>query len=142
MNRIRSLIVAGVILTAASTAQLMFAQDQDAGSQMTNLRSASPDQVVDMLAAKLNLSDDQKSQIKPIIVERRQKIADLKSDTSMRRRQKMRKMKSVFEESDKKIEAILNDQQKQQYIQIEQEMRQKMRQRMQNGGATNEDDSR
>jgi hypothetical protein len=51
--------------------------------------------------------------------------------------QRMRKAKKIVEDSDKKIEPLLNDQQKQQYAQIEQQMRQQARARMQNRGAGN-----
>ena len=40
-------------------------------------------------------------------------------------------MKSVLDDSDKKINAVLNDQQKEQYAQIEQQMREQIRERMQ-----------
>lgn len=88
------------------------------------------------LAAKLNLSDDQKTKIAPIIADRQQKIQSLRADTSMRPMQKMRKMKGIFEDSDKKIEAVLNDEQKKQYVAMEQELRQQMRSRMQNRGSS------
>lgn len=45
----------------------------------------------------------------------------------MRPMQKKRKLKSIFEDSDKKIKALLNDEQKRQYAQVEQEMRERMR---------------
>jgi protein CpxP len=89
-----------------------------------------PDQVTDMLAAKLTLSDDQKTQIKPIIADRQQKMAVLRADDSMRKGKKFREMKGVLDDSDRKINALLNDQQKQQYAQIEQQMREQIRERM------------
>jgi hypothetical protein len=92
----------------------------------------SPDEAVDRLGSKLNLSEDQKAQIKPIIVDRREKLAALQSDGSMRRRKKAREMKSIVEASDKKINALLNDDQKKQYAEIEQQMREQMKARMQN----------
>ncbi len=94
-----------------------------------NAQRRSPDQIVDRLASRLNLTDDQKSQILPIITDRQQKLQTLRADTSMRRRKKMRQMKSILEESDTKINAILNDQQKQQYAQMEQQMREQIRER-------------
>ena len=112
------------------------AQDQ-APSATTGRQPMDPDQVVNMLAARLNLTEDQKTQIKPIIADRQQKLRDLREDTSSRPMQRMRKAKKIVEDSDKKIEPILNDQQKQQYAQIEQQMRQQARARMQNRGSGN-----
>ena len=51
----------------------------------------------------------------PVIADRQQKLLAVKGDTSMRPLVKMRRMKEIFEDSDKKINAIPNDQQKQQY---------------------------
>jgi len=113
-------------------------QDQSGqGQSSTGRQPMDPDEVVDMLAAKLNLTEDQKAQIKPIIADRQQKLRALREDTSSRRMQRMRQAKKILEDSDKKIEPILNDQQKQQYAQIKEQMRQQARARMQNRGAGN-----
>lgn len=95
------------------------------------MQQRTPDEVVNTLATKLNLTDDQKQQIKPIIADRQQKLAALRSDTSMRPMKKLKKVRGIFHDSDQKIEAVLNDQQKQQYIQIEQQMKDQIRQRAQ-----------
>lgn len=136
MKQIRIALVMGVLLTAGCVIVPAIAQEQNS-SPAASMQPPSPDEVVDMLAARLNLSDDQKSQIKPIIADRRQQLMALRSDTSSRPLQKLRKMKSIFADSDKKIEADLNDQQKQQYIQMEQQMRERMRARMQDRGSAN-----
>ena len=57
----------------------------------------------------------------------------LRGDTSMSRDDKMAKMKSIHEDSNTKIQAILNDTQKQQFAQDQQRMEQRMMQR--GGGA-------
>lgn len=120
----------------------VFAHGQDStdasqAAQRSATNSRSPEAIVNRLAEKLNLTADQKSQITPIIADRQQKLSDLRADTSLRRGQRMRQAKSIFEDSDKKINAVLNDQQKQQYAQLEQQMRQEMKQRRQNQGSDN-----
>lgn len=116
-------------LSFASFASPANAQDASppavAGTQLPN-----PDQVVSMLAAKLALTDAQQRRIKPIIADRQQKLAALKADMSLRRGKRLREMKGVLEDSDIRIEAVLNDQQKQQYAQIEQQMREQFRERL------------
>ena len=124
MKRIHPAIVIGLLLLPTVGGLVARAQDQ-------TMQPRTPDEVVDTLATKLSLSDEQKTQIKPIIEDRQQQITALRSDTSSRPRQKMKKMKGIFQDSDKKIEAILNDQQKQQYIALEQQMREQARERMQ-----------
>jgi hypothetical protein len=126
------LCIAGLLALMASLPQAARAVPQEAASQEQAARKApTPDEVVAMLDSKLSLSDDQKAKITPIIADRQQQIRALAADQSMRRFQKARKMKSIFEESDNKIKALLNDQQKQQYSQIEQQMREQAKERRQ-----------
>jgi hypothetical protein len=136
-NLCLALIVnAALVLGLATISSLAPAQDREppANSQASrgNAQPPSPEEVVDLLGTKLNLTDQQKSQMVPIIADRQQKLQALRSDTSMRRLQKMRKMKGIFADSDKKINAILNDEQRQQYAQIEQQIRQEIKDRRQN----------
>lgn len=138
MKKIYAVLVLGTILSSGLVASTAQAQDQDTNAAAGMHQGRTPDQVVAALASKLNLTDDQKTQIKPIIEDRQQKLEALRSDPSMRRMQRARKAKSIFEESDKKINAILNDQQKQQYAQLEAQMKQRMRDRRNGGGAEQE----
>jgi periplasmic protein CpxP/Spy len=97
-----------------------------------------PTNMIDVLSQKLALSDDQKNQIEPILTDRRAKLTALMQDTSMRRFQRMRQAKKIMEDSDKKINPILTPDQQKKYAELEQQMRDKMRERMQQGqGGTN-----
>lgn len=134
----RSLVLSSLLLAVTGTAlsPVVYGQD-DAGSSAQAAPQITPEAVVNRLATKLNLTDDQKTQITPIIADRQQKLQELRSDTSMRKMQKMRKAKGIFEDSDKKINAILNDQQRQQYAQLEKQMREEMKQRRQEKNSDN-----
>ncbi|HEY1264156.1 MAG TPA: hypothetical protein VGF06_11585, partial [Terriglobales bacterium] len=81
-----------------------------------------PEEVVQKLDQKLSLSDDQKAKLTPLIAERQEKMKALASESG-RRRKKAREMKAIYSESDEKIKAVLNDDQKQKYAEAEQEMR-------------------
>jgi protein CpxP len=129
MKRLCSAIVL-VTLAGAALAMPAGAQEQAATLPPGGTQPPSPDQVVDMLGTKLGLSDAQKSQIRPIIADRQQKIAALRADTSLRRGKRLRDMKGVLNDSDQKIKAVLDDRQWVQYTQIEQQMREEFRQRM------------
>jgi len=98
-----------------------------------------PAQVVGILDSKLSLSDDQKSKITPIIADRQQKLKALQADTSLRPMQRVRKAKAILNESDKKIKANLTPDQQQKYVEIEQQIRDMAKQRVQEqkGGSTN-----
>lgn len=141
MKKLLLTVVVNGALAVGLAAASIPARAQDQGTQQTGARQMpSPDDVVQRLGEKLNLSDDQKAQIKPIIADRQQKMQALRSDTSMRRRQKARQMKSIFEESDKKIKAILTPDQQKQYAELEQQMKERRQERRQNrsGGDSSE----
>ena len=102
----------------------------DSSSQTTQ-EWPTPDQVVSRMNEKLNLSEDQKSKITPIIADRQTQMKALMADSSGRKMQKARKAKSIMSDSDQKIMAVLNDDQKKKYEQMKDEMRDQMRSRMQ-----------
>jgi Spy/CpxP family protein refolding chaperone len=107
---------------------------QDAPQTPTQTESAparTPEQAVNFYALKLGLSDDQKTQLKPILAERQQKMADLRADTSSRPREKLRKMKSITEDSDKKIKAVLTPDQQKKYTDLEEQMKEQAKDRRQ-----------
>jgi hypothetical protein len=122
-----ALFLAGLLATAPSVR----AHAQEDSSQAPAARSwPNPEEVVAKLDSQLGLSDDQKAKITPIIADRQEKIKALAAENSGRRMQKMRKMKSIMSESDEKIKAVLTDEQKQKYTEMQQQMRDQARQRM------------
>jgi protein CpxP len=82
------------------------------------------------LTAKLNLSAEQQAQIKPILVDRDQQAMALHTDTTLAPQDKRAKMESLHAESDAKIEAVLNDQQKKQYAEMKQKHQEMMHEHM------------
>jgi hypothetical protein len=138
MKAIQTAVLFGsLFIPAATFGSPGFASAQDASQQPA---ARTPDEVVNMLAARLNLTDDQKVKIQPIVADRQQKLAALRADASLRPMQKKRKLKGIFEDSDKKIKALLDQQQKQQYTLLEQQLRDQMRERRASrGGASSPD---
>jgi Spy/CpxP family protein refolding chaperone len=124
------LFIACLFALLLAAPQVTRAQDTASGQDQAG-GWPTPEQVVEKLGQKLSLTDDQKAKITPIIADRQQKIKALATDNSGRRFKKARKMKSIFSESDKKIKAVLTDEQKQKYTEMEQQMRDQARQRMQ-----------
>lgn len=86
------------------------------------------DRMMAMYTQKLSLTTDQQMQIRPILQERQQKLMDLRNEGG-RGMQKMRKMKQIRDDGDKKINAILTEDQKKLYAQLEEEQMEKMKQR-------------
>lgn len=79
------------------------------------------DRVIDRMAAKLSLTADQTEKIRPILIERQQKLRDLRAESG-RARQKLRKAKDILDASDKQINPILTPDQRKSYQQMEEEM--------------------
>ena len=135
-KRLRCMV--GVLALFASISQASQAaqssQEPGASPGRSNGGLPTPEEVVSRLGSKLSISDDQRAKITPLIADRQEKLKGVAADNSLRRMKKARKMKSIFQDSDQKIEAILNDDQRQQYRQIEQAMREQARQRMQANG--------
>ncbi|HTF68897.1 MAG TPA: hypothetical protein VK638_40080 [Edaphobacter sp.] len=96
-----------------------------------------PEEMVVRMSSKLNLSDDQKAKVTPIIADRQTQMRALMADTSGRRMQKARKAKSIMSDSDKKIEAILTSDQKKTYAEMKEQMKEQMQARMQQRNGAN-----
>jgi Spy/CpxP family protein refolding chaperone len=89
----------------------------------------SPEKVVALMTAKLNLTPDQAAKITPIIADRQQQMQALRADTSSRPMQRMKKAKAVGEAADAKINAILTPDQQKQYAAMEEQMKEQMKER-------------
>ncbi|HWT66114.1 MAG TPA: hypothetical protein VN151_08360 [Terracidiphilus sp.] len=115
-------------VTIVCLARALPLQDSPAASLST---PPSPDQVVAIMDKKMSLSDDQKDKLTPIIANRQQQLKALRDDQSMRRFQKLRAAKKVVGDSDKQINSILTPSQQKIYAEMEQQMRDQMKDRMQ-----------
>lgn len=95
-----------------------------------------PEEAVTRMSGKLNLTDDQKTKITPIVAARQTQMRALMADTSGRRMQKARKAKSIMSDSDKKIETILTSDQKKIYAEMKEQMKEQLQaRRQQNAGS-------
>jgi protein CpxP len=74
-----------------------------------------PNKQLAHMSKKLGLTADQQSQIKPILTDRQQQMQGLWQDQSLSKSDRHAKMKSIHDDANTRIEAILNDQQKQQF---------------------------
>lgn len=127
MNRTKATIVLGALLSAS----VMFAQVPDsnqapaansaqaAPSQPGNHhRNFDPSQFAAHLGQRLSLSSDQVAQITPILAARQQQMQTLHADTSLSVQDRRTKAHAIMQDTNGKIEAVLNDQQKQQFEQM------------------------
>jgi protein CpxP len=113
-----------------------FAQDQSATPppmQGPMHQRMDPESQLAHLTKTLNLTSEQQTQIKPLLENQQQQMMQLHQDQSLSRADKMTKAKSLRDDTTSKIEAVLNDQQKQKYEAMQQKMQERMQQRMQGG---------
>jgi periplasmic protein CpxP/Spy len=95
------------------------AQFGPAGSGRRGRREQmSPDQHLERLSKTLSLTDEQKSQIRPILEDRHQKMESIRSESLLSEQERISRLRSIFEDSNKKMYAVLNDDQKQNFDQI------------------------
>ena len=87
----------------------------------------SPEEQLQRMGERLNLTDDQKNQIKPILEDRQKQMEALHAETSGSQEDRRAKMRSIMEDSNTKIRGILNDDQKQKFDQMQQRMRERTR---------------
>jgi periplasmic protein CpxP/Spy len=141
------LVLTGMLFLGAS-ASAVFAQAAapDAapppppGMHGHHMMAQDPDKQLAHMTAKLNLTADQQAQIKPILQDRNTQMMALHSDTSLAGPDKMAKMKSINQENRAKIDAVLNDQQKKQWAELQAQQKEKMQQHMQeHGGGMGQD---
>ena len=78
------------------------------------------------MTKELGLSADQQAQIKPVLVDRQQKMEALFQNQSLSREDRRAQMMAIRQDSNTKIEAALNDQQKQKFAAMQDRMRRNM----------------
>ena len=77
----------------------------------------------DMIAQRLNLTDDQKPKVKEILDNQRQQMRDLRQDQDMSPEDRTAKMKTIREDTNAKLKAVLTADQFEQWQKMEARMR-------------------
>jgi periplasmic protein CpxP/Spy len=130
-------------LSAVSLAPVAFAQDSSSSDSASSSPQSSapmhqapdPQKQAAHLAKRLGLSDDQSSKLLTILQNRQQQMSDARSDSSLSPQDRRAKVRSIQQDADSQINAMLTPAQQTQYA----NMKQMQRQRMQNarsGGAS------
>jgi hypothetical protein len=87
------------------------------------MRRMDPNKQLEHLTQALDLTADQQSQIKPVLMDRQEKLQALFQNQSLSQDDRRTQARSVVEASNTKIESVLNDQQKQKFAAMQQRMR-------------------
>jgi len=96
-------------------------QQEQSGGMEHGRRGMDPDRQLQHMTRQLDLSADQQNQIRPILMDRQQKMQALWQNQSLSREDRRTQMQSIREDSKSKIEAVLNDQQKQKFDAMQEE---------------------
>jgi hypothetical protein len=133
-NSLFTLALGGMLtlgMTGAAVAQDNTAPPPEQGQQQgRGPWRMDPDRQLDRLTRQLSLTAEQQSQIKPLLVDRQQKMQALFQEQSLSREDRRARAETIASEPKGKIEAVLNDQQKQKY--------EAMQERMRHGGGNGE----
>jgi hypothetical protein len=82
-----------------------------------------PDRQLERLTRELNLTTDQQTQIKPLLVERQQKMQALFQDQSVAPEDRRTQGRTIMQGTNSSIKALLNDDQKQKFEAMQERMR-------------------
>ena len=86
-----------------------------------------------MMAKRLNLSQQQQDQLKPIFDQTRQQAQAIKNDTSLTQDQKKEKLQALRQSTQSQVNGILTPEQQQQWAQMKQNGMQRMKEGRQRG---------
>jgi periplasmic protein CpxP/Spy len=93
-----------------------------------------PQQRLEHLSTQLNLTDDQKAKIKPILEDEDAKMKALWQDTSTQPEDKRGKFMAIHQTSNDQIKSVLTDEQQKKFADMQERMHQRMKDR---GGDNN-----
>src|SRR4051812_14392601 len=120
-TRTISMLLGAVLAGGVAFAQAPDQNQPSSAAQATQTttahehRAPNPDRLAKHLGKKLNLSTDQVAQIKPLLEDRSQQMQALRADTSLSQQDRRSKAHQIMKDSNVKIEAVLNDTQKQEF---------------------------
>ena len=121
--------------TSSPSGQPGASGQQPSQAQMSNI-----DEQVKILSDQLNLSPDQQTKIKSILVDQHQQAMALVQDSSTPREDKMQKIHILRETTISKVRQVLNDDQKTKFDQMVAQQNERLRQRQEGtpapGGTT------
>lgn len=123
---------AALVLAASAIAQVPDSSappppPQQQGAPGYGHRGMDPERQLNGLTRRLNLTDDQRAQIKPILQERQQKMMVILQNQSLTQGEARQQMRAVHEDTHTRIMAVLNDSQKKEFEQMEQQRMNRMK---------------
>lgn len=121
------------LLVVLTTSLLLAGQNQappttEQEHQAMGAAANSPEARLQMLSEKLNLTDDQKTKLKPILQDQAQQFKAVHDDTSLTDEQRAAKKKSIRQSTQEQINAVLTPEQQAKLKEMKQEKMEKHQQ--------------
>jgi Spy/CpxP family protein refolding chaperone len=88
-----------------------------------------PDEQLKRMTREFNLTADQQTKIKPILVDSQKKMEDLRNDSNIDRQTMRQRMMQIRQDTNDQVRAQLDDTQKQEFDKQEQERQEQMQNR-------------
>lgn len=107
----------GIALTGGARAQDSADQDAKAKPADTQHAPPSPEQQLERMTKRLQLTPDQVEKIGPLLENRHDALDSLRKDSSIKEADRQAQMQSITQDSEQRVEAVLTDTQRQQYEQ-------------------------
>lgn len=95
------------------------------GQPAMGATAATPETHLQMLTEKLNLTDEQKAKLKPILQDQEQQLKAVRDDTSLSQEQKIAKKKAIHESFHDQINSVLTPEQQDKFKQMKHEAMEK-----------------
>jgi Spy/CpxP family protein refolding chaperone len=127
----KRLAIIAIALGLLCSATASFAQR--GGPGRNRAKAMSPEERMKKLSAELNLTDEQKEKVRPVIEDEMKQLKDIRQDSSLSRDQKIAKAREVHADAMGKIRPILTDDQQKKLD----EMVEQAKERLQQGRAAN-----
>jgi protein CpxP len=131
----RGLLMAAILVVSCGA---LLAQNDAPSAAPMHQRGGNPERELQQLTRALSLTADQQTQVKALLTEQRQKMEALRNSSSDASSQaapsRREQMESVRNETDTKITALLNDDQKTKFAAWQQQRKARMEQRQGPGG--------
>jgi periplasmic protein CpxP/Spy len=124
-----ALVLAFSLTTAAQTSSTESKQQASPGKSPTdsagNMHRDRVDERLKWLSQHLNLTEDQKKQLRPILASEFKQMRAVGEDASLTQEQKREKIKQIHEASRPQVQAILTPEQQQKFAQMQEEAKER-----------------
>lgn len=116
------LLTTGLLLTGQTSPA---SQPPQQGHEAMGAAASSPEAHLQMLSEKLNLTDEQKAKLKPILQDQAEQLKAVHDDTSLSPEQKTAKKKAIHASFHEQINAVLTPEQQAKFKEMKHESMEK-----------------